>query len=182
MQSLTTIAIAVLLCMGGSVRADEFTEQDIKEWQAAYESVVQEGRKVFADPELGSNGVVCAQCHPNGANTHPETYPKVQKQLGRVVAVWEMVNWCISNSLEGENLAADDPRMIGLQAYMAHERRRVELTPGKYYGGAAASQGAAIPTGIGAFICQHSGSIPYYTVLADRRYRPVWGMPVREGG
>jgi thiosulfate dehydrogenase len=29
-------------------------------------------------------------------------------------------------------MAADDPRMIALQAYIAHERRGVELEPGKH--------------------------------------------------
>ena len=64
----------------------------------------------------------CAQCHPNGANTHPETYPKFQKQLGKVAQLWEMVNWCIRNPLEGKDLAADDPRMTNMLTYIAHER------------------------------------------------------------
>jgi cytochrome c553 len=55
-------------------------------------SAVEKGRGLFVDPNLGSNGVVCAQCHPDGANTHPETYPKFQKQLGKVAPMWEMVN------------------------------------------------------------------------------------------
>lgn len=117
---------------GTAVRADEFTEADLARWQEQYLSVVQEGRKHFTDPSLGSNGVVCAQCHPNGANTHPETYPKVQKQLGRVIALWEMVNWCIRNPLEGKPLAADDPKMTALLAYMTEERRGVKLDPGKH--------------------------------------------------
>lgn len=70
-------------------RADPFFERDatadIQDWEAAFDSVVKEGRQAFTDPGLGSNGVVCAQCHPNAANTHPETYPKFQMQLGRVV-------------------------------------------------------------------------------------------------
>ena len=60
------------------------------------------------------NGVSCDQCHPNAANTHPETYPKFQKQMGKVASLAEMVNWCIRNPLEGAPLALDDPKMIGL--------------------------------------------------------------------
>ena len=70
--------------------------------------------------------------NPNAANTHPETYPKFQKQLGKVVPIWEMVNWCIRNPLEGKDLAADDPKMAALQAYIAYERRGVKLAPGKH--------------------------------------------------
>lgn len=112
--------------------ADEFTQEDLNRWESEYMSVVKQGRKVFTDGKLGTNGVACAQCHPNASNTHPETYPKFQKQLGKVVAIWEMINWCIRNPLEGKNLAADDPRMVALQTYILHERRGVKLQPGKH--------------------------------------------------
>jgi len=128
-----------LLCLAGLLAgaipmawADPFTEADLEKWEAEYQSVVEQGRSAFTDPTLGSNEVVCAQCHPNGANTHPETYPKFQKQLGSVVQMWEMVNWCIRNPLEGESLAADDPRMTALLAYISYERRGVALAPGKH--------------------------------------------------
>jgi len=41
---------------------------------------------------LVQGGVACAQCHPNAADTHPETYPKFQQQLGKVIALREMIN------------------------------------------------------------------------------------------
>ncbi len=127
----TTILLGALL-LAAPAAADEFTEADLKRWQAEFQTVVKRGREAFTDPKLGSNGVVCAQCHPNAANTHPETYPKFQKQLGRVAELWEMVNWCIQNPLEGEPLAADDPRMIALLAYINWERRGAKLAPGKH--------------------------------------------------
>ena len=95
-------------------------------------AVVEEGERVFHSSQLGKNQVSCDQCHPNATNTHPETYPKFQKQLGRVVELFEMINWCIQNPLEGEPLAADDPRMIALEAYINHERRGVPLAAGKH--------------------------------------------------
>jgi cytochrome c len=129
------IAICTLLgigCFGLSASADEFTAAELQRWQAQYQQVVAQGRALWTDGKLGTNGVACAQCHPNAANTHPETYPKFQKQLGKVSTMWEMVNWCIRNPLEGEDLKADDPRMIALQAYVMHERRGVKLEPGKH--------------------------------------------------
>jgi thiosulfate dehydrogenase len=115
-----------------TVCADEFDESDLKRWQAEYMSVVVEGEKLFHGALKSKNTVACDQCHPNATNTHPETYPKFQKQLGRVVAQWEMINWCIRNPLESDDLAADDPQMIALQAYINHERRGVEMEPGKH--------------------------------------------------
>jgi thiosulfate dehydrogenase len=94
--------------------------------------VVEKGRALWTSPELGTNGVACAQCHPNAANTHPETYPKFQQQLGRVIALREMINWCIRQPLEGQPLKLDDPKMIAIEAYVAYERRGVAMTPGKH--------------------------------------------------
>jgi thiosulfate dehydrogenase len=123
---------ALLAFAAGPLLADEFTAEEVERWQQHYEEVADRGRSLWTDPALGANGVACAQCHPNAANTHPETYPKFQKQLGRVAELWEMINWCIRNPLEGEYLAADDPKMIALQAYVARERRGVPLAPGKH--------------------------------------------------
>ena len=125
---MATLALAGSL---GTAQAAEFTAQDLQRWENEYQSVVKKGRELWTSPKLGTNGVACAQCHPNAANTHPETYPKFQRQLGKVASIWEMANWCIRNPLEGKPLAADDPKMEALQAYMAFERRGVKLAPGK---------------------------------------------------
>jgi thiosulfate dehydrogenase len=46
-------------------------------------AMVTHGSTVFhSGDELGSTiGVSCDMCHPDAANTHPETYPKLQPQL-----------------------------------------------------------------------------------------------------
>lgn len=126
------LAFGALLAAMPRAQADPFTELDVEMWFEEYVSVVKEGRAAWTDASLGSNGVVCAQCHPNAANTHPETYPKFQKQLGRVAQMWEMVNWCIRNPMEGKDLAADDPRMTAIMSYISFERRGVVLDPGKH--------------------------------------------------
>jgi thiosulfate dehydrogenase len=115
-----------------SAWADEFTKKDLARWNEEFMTVVKKGEKLFHDPKLGKNKVSCDQCHPNGANTHPETYPKFQKQIGKVISLFEMVNWCIRNPLEGESLAADDPKMVALLAYITYERRGQPLEPGKH--------------------------------------------------
>ena len=126
------VVVAGLLLAGYSLQADEFSDVEVEHWQGEFMTVVEEGRSLWGSPDLGTNGVACGQCHPNAANTHPETYPKFQKQLGRVVAFREMVNWCILNPLEGETLALDDKQMIALETYATYERRGVALEPGKH--------------------------------------------------
>ena len=126
------IIAAAVMVAGLGVRADEFTKQDQERWQQEYMSVVTKGRALWTSPTLGTNGVACAQCHPNAANTHPETYPKFQKQLGRVIALREMINWCIQQPLEGTPLKLDDPKLVAMEAYVTYERRGVALAPGKH--------------------------------------------------
>lgn len=115
-----------------SLYADEFTQKDLDLWKTEYLSVVKQGRKVFTNPKLGSNTLACNECHPSATNTHPETYPKFQKQLGKVATIGEMINWCIANPLEGKKMALDDPNMTALIAYITEERRNVKLDPGKH--------------------------------------------------
>ena len=125
-------AIMAIVFIAVLAYADEFTTKDLERWQQEYMSVVEKGRELWVSPELGTNGVACAQCHPNAADTHPETYPKFQQQLGRVIALRDMINWCIQNPLEGPTLALDSPEMIALESYVMYERRGVALEPGKH--------------------------------------------------
>ncbi len=130
----TILALMVLLGVSwcGFAGADEFTKEDLKKWESEFMSVVKKGEALFHSSSLGKNKVSCDMCHPNASNTHPETYPKFQKQLGKVVGLRDMINWCIQNPLEGETLKADDPKMIALEAYITYERRGVPLAPGKH--------------------------------------------------
>lgn len=129
---VTTVGLALIGVMIVFLWGEEFTKKDKERWENEYMSVVQKGRELWVSGDLGSNGVACAQCHPNAANTHPETYPKFQQQLGRVIAIREMINWCLQQPLEGEPLALDDPNLIAIEAYVAYERRGVPMAPGKH--------------------------------------------------
>jgi thiosulfate dehydrogenase len=125
--------VGATIALGSTAsRADEFTKEDVERWNAQFMQVVQQGRELWTSPELGKNGVACAQCHPNAANSHPETYPKFQKQIGKVITLPEMINWCIRNPLEGVPLEVDSPEMTALVAYATYERRGVKLEPGKH--------------------------------------------------
>lgn len=132
MTPTRTLATTLLLLAAMPVTADEFTAADQQRWMNEFMTVQQKGRSLWTSPKLGSNGVACAQCHPNAANTHPETYPKFQKQLGKVAVLQEMVNWCLRNPLQGKPLAVDDPKMTALVSYIIYERRGVKLEPGKH--------------------------------------------------
>jgi len=111
-----------------------FTERDQKIWKDSTDALVEEGNKIFHDAKLlgSTDAISCDMCHPNAANTHPETYPKYQVQLGRVALLRDMINWCIENPVRGKPLADDDPRMKALEAYILAQRKGAPLDYGRH--------------------------------------------------
>jgi thiosulfate dehydrogenase len=111
-----------------------FTTRDEQIWRASTQAFVDQGNKIFHDAKAvgGTIAVSCDMCHPNASNTHPETYPKYQVQLGRVAMLRDMINWCIENPARGKPLAEDDPRMKAMEAYIYSQRKGVPLEYGKH--------------------------------------------------
>lgn len=111
-----------------------FSARDQQIWAASTQQFVDYGKKVFHDAQAvgGTVGISCDMCHPDGVNTHPETYPKYQTQIGRTVMLREMINWCLEHPVRGKPLAHDDPRMLAMEAYIYAQRQGVALQFGKH--------------------------------------------------
>lgn len=112
----------------------QFTERDLLVWERETEKLVVEGSRIFHNADLlGSTvAVSCDMCHPDASNTHPETYPKFQTQMGRVALLRDMINWCIERPVRGQRFEPDDPRMRALEAYIYAQRKGTALNYGKH--------------------------------------------------
>ena len=112
----------------------QVTAQDVALWKAETERVATAGSEVFHNADqLGSTiGVSCDMCHPHAANTHPETYPKYQNQLGRVALLRDMINWCIQHPVRGKAMESEDPKLRALEAYILAQRKGKVLEYGKH--------------------------------------------------
>jgi thiosulfate dehydrogenase len=112
----------------GFTAADEFV------WETEYEKFVAEGNRIFHDAKAfgGTVGVSCDMCHPNAANTHPETFPKYQVQMQRVALLRDMINWCIQHPAKGKPLTDDDPKLKAMEAYIMSQRAGKAMEPGKH--------------------------------------------------
>jgi thiosulfate dehydrogenase len=108
----------------------EPTPREQQIWKAELERLVAEGDRLFHSDEIGSNGMACAMCHPQAANTHPETYPKFQVQLGRVALLRDMINWCIEHPVRGPKLDPDSEKMRALEAYILAQRKGATMNYG----------------------------------------------------
>jgi cytochrome c553 len=111
-----------------------FNERDLLVWKRETERMVVEGARIFhSGDELRSTiAVSCDMCHPDAANTPPETYPKYQVQMGETVLLRDMINWCLEHPVRAERMAEDDPRMRALEAYIYAQRTGTPLAYGKH--------------------------------------------------
>jgi len=111
-----------------------FTERDLLVWRRETERAVAAGARVFhSADELGSTiAVSCDMCHPDAANTHPETYPKYQVQIGEAVLLRDMINWCLEHPVRAPRMDEADPRMRALEAYIYAQRTGTPLSYGKH--------------------------------------------------
>jgi thiosulfate dehydrogenase len=111
-----------------------FTAEDEFLWKTEFDKFVAEGNRIFHDAQAfgGTVGVSCDMCHPNAANTHPETYPKYQVQMQKVALLRDMINWCIQHPAKGKPLPDDDPRLRAMEAYIMAQRAGKPMEPGKH--------------------------------------------------
>jgi thiosulfate dehydrogenase len=111
-----------------------YTSREQKIWAEETKKFIDLGNQIFHDAKAlgGTVSISCDMCHPNGANTHPETYPKFQVQLGRVALLRDMINWCVENPVKGKPFADDDRRLRALEAYILAQRKGVALEYGKH--------------------------------------------------
>jgi thiosulfate dehydrogenase len=132
-QIVTPADNTKLIGTGQSSTYGTVTPQDVQVWKNETYKMAVYGSTVFhSGDELGSEiAVSCDMCHPRAANTHPESYPKFQPQLGRVALLRDMINWCIEHPVRGKVLAPDDPKMRALEAYIIAQRKGVPLDYGK---------------------------------------------------
>lgn len=118
----------------GPPQPTKFTARDLQMWQREEKKWIEEGYRNYHNAKAvgGTIGISCDMCHPDGANTHPETYPKFQSQTKKVALLRDMINWCIENPLKGKPLAENDPVLRSLEAYILSTRKGMPLEAGKH--------------------------------------------------
>jgi thiosulfate dehydrogenase len=69
----------------GPAQPTKFTARDLRLWQMEEKKFIDEGYKNFHSAKAlgGTIGISCDMCHPDGSNTHPETYPSSRARRRR---------------------------------------------------------------------------------------------------
>jgi len=99
--------------------------------EAAMKASIMNGKALFSDASLGTNGKTCNDCHMAGGTKEGkmgkmvippfyevnEKYPMYWVMADKVMTLDQVINWCILTPLEGEPLKWDDQRLADLAAY-----------------------------------------------------------------
>ncbi len=127
LASLAAVAIATV-----ATAREPFTKAELKAMDEKLTASAKRGYDMWygARADMSSNGLACANCHPDGAATNPQTFPKYMPQTDRVMAYRDMVNWCIENPQVGKALDVNSDDMIALEAYSFYLHRGVPIDTG----------------------------------------------------
>jgi thiosulfate dehydrogenase len=154
--SIVGVASAMAIATVAMARAP-FTEEELaQQMDTLYESV-KLGYDIWhgSKPSMTTNGLACANCHPDTAASNPQTFPKYMTMYGKVVPWQEMVNWCIENPQLGERLDPSSDEMTAMKAYAMYLHRGIAIEPGlasRQTAGVVVEHGTGFkrePTGLG---------------------------------
>jgi thiosulfate dehydrogenase len=139
------VAAAAIAASGVFARAP-FTEEELAQQKDSLYEAIQQGYDIWhgSKPSTTSNGLACANCHPDTAASNPQTFPKYMTMYGKVVPWQEMVNWCIENPQLGERLDPESDEMTAMKAYAMYLHRGLPIQPGL-----ASQQTAGVPVEFG---------------------------------
>jgi thiosulfate dehydrogenase len=107
-----------------------FTKEELADQEQKLLAVVDHGRDLWHGGIASPNGLACGNCHPDAAASNPQTFPKYQEDVGRVIALRDMINWCITGPLAGKAIDPDSADMVALEAYAFNLYRGTPITPG----------------------------------------------------
>jgi thiosulfate dehydrogenase len=129
--AIALLSVCVFAARPLSARAP-FTPAQLAKQEDELLKVVDHGRDLWhgSRPSMTTNGLACGNCHPDAAASNPQTFPKYQNDLGQVVALRDMINWCITGPLAGKELDPDSADMIAMEAYAMYMYRGTTITPG----------------------------------------------------
>ena len=121
-----------LLAKNAAVAREPYTKEELAEQEKALLAVVDHGRDLWhgSKSSMSTNGLACGNCHPDAAASNPQTFPKYQADLGRVIPLREMINWCITTPQAGKPLDVNSDDMIAMEAYAFYLYRGKQIAPG----------------------------------------------------
>lgn len=131
-MGLIAVTLIGLFAANLALAREPFTQAELAAQEKALLAAVDHGRDLWhgTKPSMTANGLACGNCHPDAAASNPQTFPKYQSNLGKVIPVRDMINWCIMVPQQGQALDVNGDDMIAMEAYATYMHRGVEIAPG----------------------------------------------------
>lgn len=132
MGLVTPVTLFGLLAINPAQAREPYTNAELADQEKALLAVVDHGRDLWhgSKASMSTNGLACGNCHPDAAASNPQTFPKFQADLGRVIPIRDMVNWCIMVPQGGQPLDASSEDMVAMEAYAFYMYRGAKIQPG----------------------------------------------------
>jgi thiosulfate dehydrogenase len=129
---MATVAGMALVTLFSTSAREPFTKDELADQEKALLASVDHGRDLWhgSNPSMSSNGLACGNCHPDAAASNPHTFPKYQSDLGKVITLREMINWCITVPQGGKPLDVSSDDMTAMEAYAFYLYRGTKIAPG----------------------------------------------------
>lgn len=141
-------AVAALLTAGAAQARTPVTAAEKATHDKMHLEVVKKGDDLWHGGAPQTNGLACGNCHPDAAAIGPQTFPKYQLDIGAVVPLRDIINWCIAIPLAGEMLDPNGDDMKAMEAYAYYMSRGMPLVPGdnsKQYAPVKVESGVGYP-------------------------------------
>lgn len=126
------LALLGLLMLNTALAREPFTKAELADQEKELLAVVDHGRDLWhgSKASMSTTGLACGNCHPDAAASNPQTFPKFQADLGRVIPIRDMINWCIMVPQGGTALDVNGPDMVAMEAYASYMYRGIKIEPG----------------------------------------------------
>ncbi len=92
-----------------------------------FQQAATAGKKMWQDEALGKSGLACLSCHADYDNLNldkRQNYPHYVAMVDDVVTLDQMINYCMLNPMQTEQLAPNSKEMTALAAYFRAYRMK----------------------------------------------------------
>lgn len=93
------------------------------------------GKEIWFDPDAGTNGRSCESCHPRGAMTNAETYPRYKHILRTMATLSMSHNFAVVNESKGKpwELGSYDANALVLYVTSLANGKSIQMVEPKAY-------------------------------------------------
>lgn len=79
--------------------------------------LLEKGDKLWNDTKLGTSGLACGTCHPDGSGLKSDPFPKYIKMANDILTLDQMIGFCMMNPMKAKPLPWNSEKLTALATY-----------------------------------------------------------------